>query len=255
MEDKVKPQTREPIATVIIFFALLFVFAKWGPSINFKTTSQSIGEPMVVTADAKVAVTPDIAKVTLGIEESGSSLKTVQESVNKKTKTLVDQIKKLGISEKDIKTTAYNVYPESDYNSRPAKIVGYRVSTNYEVSVKDFDKVNDLLVIATGSGANQINGVSFEISDSLKEEKLNEARAEASQKAKSKAQGLAKAANITLGRIINVSENQGIDYPRPYSLEKSLPIGAGGDVNLTQPEIKPGQTDLTISISLSFEIR
>lgn len=248
-----KPQS-DTLVSVIIFFALLFVFSKWGPAINFNTTSQSKGEPMVVSAEGKVAVAPDIAKVSVGIEESGTSLKTVQDTANKKSKSLVDQIKKLGIDEKDIKTTSYNVYPQNDYNANPPKITGYRVSTDYQIDVKDFDKINDLMVIATNSGANVIGGVSFEISDDLKEEKLNEARAEASDKAKAKAQGLAKAANITLGKIINISENQGIDYPRPYLMDKAT-LNAGGAEPASAPDIQPGQTDLTITVSLSFEIR
>lgn len=255
MENQ-KPAKRESdsLVAVIIFFALLFVFSKWGPAINFNTTSQSKGEPMVVSAEGKVAVAPDIAKISVGIEESGTSLRTVQEAVNKKSKALVDQIKKLGVDEKDIKTTSYNVYPQNDYSANPPKITGYRVSTDYQINVKDFDKINDLMVVATNSGANVVGGVSFEISDVLKEEKLNEARAEASKKAKAKAQGLAKAANITLGKIINISESEGVDYPRPYLMDKAIP-NAGGGAPVTAPDIQPGQTDLTITVSLSFEIR
>lgn len=252
-EKTAKPQS-DSIVAVIIFFVLLFVFTKWGPAINFNTTSQSKGDPMVVSAEATVAVAPDIAKVSIGIEESGVSLKTVQEAVNKKSLALVDQIKKLGVDEKDIKTTSYSVYPQNDYNANPPKITGYRVSTNYQINVRDFDKINDLMVIATNSGANVIGGVSFEISDLLKEEKLNEARSEASKKAKAKAQGLADAANITLGNIINISESEGLDYPRPYLMDKAI-ANEGGGSPVTAPDIQPGQTDLTITVSLSFEIR
>lgn len=209
---------------------------------------------MVVSAQGTVAVAPDIAKVSIGIEKSGESLKQVQGEVNKKSKALVDQIKKLGVDEKDIKTTSYNVYPQNDYSANPPKITGYRVSTDYQISIKDFDKINDLMVVATNSGANVVGGVSFEISDTLKEEKLNEARAEASDKAKTKAQGLATAANITLGKIINISESQGVDYPRTYLMDKTIQNAEGG-TPVTAPDIQPGQTDLTITVSLSFEIR
>ncbi len=241
---------------IITFFVLLFVFSKWGPALPFSVSSQNKGEPMVVSADAKVTVTPDIAKVSLGIEESGSSLKTVQESVNKKSQALVAQIKKLGIDEKDIKTSSYNIYPENDYQANPPKITGYRVSTNYIVTVKDFDKVNDLLTLATQNGANLVGGVSFEISDDIREGKLNEARREASEKAKTKANGLASAAGITLGKIINISEGVTGDTPRPYLMDtKAILNVGGGPESMPQPDIQPGQTDLTVSVSLSFEIR
>jgi len=241
------------IGAIIIFFVFLFVFAKWGPSIPFSVLSQQKGEPMIVIGEAKVAVTPDIAKVTFGIEETGISLKLVQESVNKKSNKLTDELQKLGIKEKDIKTTNYSIYPESDYQTTPPKITGYRVSISYEVTIRNFDKTNDALVIATSSGANIVGGVNFDISEDVKEEKLNEARAEASAKAKRKAEGLAKAAGVTLGKIINISESQGGDFPIPIALMEKA--GSPMAEEPTPADIKPGETELSVLISLSYEIR
>lgn len=237
---------------IIIFFILLFVFAKWGPSIPFSILSQQKGEPMVVQGAGKSFVTPDIAKVSVGIEESGSSLKIVQDSVNRKSKALTDTLKQLGIDEKDIKTTSYNLYPQFDYTEKNSRISGYQVSITYEVTVRNFDKVNDTLVAATSGGANTIGGVSFEVNDKTKKEKLQEAREIAVTDAKEKAQGLAKAAGVSLGKVINISESQGVDFPRPLMLEKA--VGAP-DTAVTQPEITPGETELSVTISLSFEIR
>src|SRR4030042_4662526 len=141
---------------IFIFFLLLFVFSKWGPAIPFSVLSQSRGEPMVVTGEGKATAIPDIAKVSAGIQDSGTSLTQVQDSVNKKSQSLVSALKKLGIDDKDIKTTYYNIFPESDYESNPPKITGYRVSIDYEVTIKNIDKVNEALVTVTGAGANLV---------------------------------------------------------------------------------------------------
>lgn len=251
---KVPPQVNS-VGAVIIFFILLFVFAKWGPAINFNTTNQTKGEPFVVSGEGKVYVTPDIAKVTLGIEESGSSLKTVQNTVNVKSKTLTDALKKLGIEEKDIKTTSYNVYPQRNYTSSTQEITGYRVSINYEVTIRDFDKINETMVVGTSAGANIVGTISFDLSDPLKTEKTNEARTMAVAEAKSKAEGLSKAAGISLGRIINVSEGLGQDIrPIAYALEKSA-VGLGGDTMVAQPDIQAGTTEINVTVSLSYATR
>jgi uncharacterized protein YggE len=254
MEDnKNVPQSNNSLVSVIIFFVLLFIFAKWGPALPFSVLSQEKGEPLIVSGEGKVSVTPDIAKVSLGIQESGDSLKTVQESVNKKSQSLVSQLKKLGIDEKDIKTTGYNVYPNYDYRATPQRINGYSVSINYEVTIKNFDKVNDVLSLATSSGANIVGGVSFDLSPDIKKKKLQEARESAVKEAKDKAEGLAKAAGISLGRVINISEQE-VGGPRPVALlEKSM--GAPADTVPTQPNIQPGETEIDITVSLSFEIR
>jgi len=241
------------ISSIVVFFILLFVFAKWGPAINFSSTTQSKGEPFVVMGEGKVSVTPDIAKVSFGIQESGSSLKQVQNNVNTKTKTLTSALKKLGIAEADIKTTSYNVYPQYDFTNPGQRITGYQVSTDYEVTVKDFDKVNDAIVAGTASGANIVGNVSFDLNDSTKTEKTNEARVKAVDDAKTKAEGLAKAAGINLGKIINVSENQNQNI-RPIAFTDKA-VGLGGRAPIAQPEIQPGTTEIDITVSLSYELR
>lgn len=236
---------------VMIFFILLFIFAKWGPSIPFSVLSQSKGEPMVVTGEGKVTAIPDIAKISVGIEDSGSSLTQVQDSVNKKSQILVAALKKLGIEEGDIKTTSYNISPQSNYRANPPTITGYQVSINYEVTVRKIDQINTVLTTVTGAGANLVGGVNFDLSDDAKNKAMDTARQDAVRQAKESAQSLAKASGITLGKIINVSESQNPDI-RPF-LTADKAIGLGGAP--AAPDIQPGTTEINVTISLSYEIR
>ena len=247
------PFLKHPVFLAFTSFVLLFTLFKFGPKIPLSIISQQKGESFMVEGTGRVSVTPDIARVNIGVEESGASLKQVQDSVNKKSQNIVSELKKLGIAEKDIKTTSYNVYPDYNYRSDPATITGYRVATRYQVTIRDFESVNDVLVLTAGTGANVAGNISFDISDEIKNEKLQEAREEAVNEAKDKAQGLAKAAGISLGKIINVSESQnGIPY-RDYL----SPVGGGGlaEEQITQPDIQPGETELLLTVTLSYEIR
>ena len=238
--------------SIIIFFVLLFLYSKFGPSLPISVLTQTKGEPLVVTDTGKVTVVPDVAKVSLGIEDQSQTLKSAQDAVNRKSKTLVDALKKLGIDEKDIKTTNYSVYPEYNYESTPYRINGYRVSTSYEVKITDFDLVNEVLTTATESGANIVGNISFEVNEKTKEEYAQKAREEAVKLAKDKAEGLAKASGITLGRIINVSESEGVDYPRPIAFDKAVTMAAGAPETAN---VTPGETEIQVTISLSYEIR
>ncbi|KKP48032.1 MAG: hypothetical protein UR39_C0002G0135 [Candidatus Woesebacteria bacterium GW2011_GWA1_33_30] len=239
------------IGSVFLFFVLLFVYSKWGPSIPFSVLSQQKGEPLTVTETGKVAVTPDIAKVTIGIEEQGPTLKQVQNNVNTKSKKLTDELKKLGIDEKNIKTINYNVYPEFDYQNSSYKINGYRVSVSYEIKITDFEVVNEVLTVATSIGANIIGNISFEVNDKTKEELTSKARDEAVEKAKTKAEGLAKSAGITLGKIINVSESGGFE-PRPILMyDKAI----SGSEPVTEANITPGETEIEVTVTLFYEVR
>lgn len=233
----------EFIGSIIIFFALLFVYSKWGPAIPFSTITQSKGEPMMVTETGKATVVPDVAIVTIGIESQGQSLKQVQNEVNTKSKSLTDSLKKLGVDGKDIKTTNYNVNPEYDYQLSPYKINGYKVSTNYEVKINNFDNVNEALTIATRNGANIIGNISFEVSDKIKFELTQKAREEAVKLAKEKAEGLAKASGISLGKIINISESTNSNYPMPVVM-----------YDTKTANVTPGETEITVTVTLSYSL-
>lgn len=234
---------------VVIFFILLFVFAKWGPALPFSVLSQNKGEPMIVSAEGKSVAIPDIAKINVGITETAATLPQVQSSVNKKSQALTNSLKSAGISEEDIKTTNYYISPQSDYQSNPPSITGYQVSINYEVTVKNIEKVNEILSGITQTGANMVGGVSFDLSDSAKAKAENEARNNAVSKAKEKAESLAKASGVTLGKIINVSESYTAG-PRPLYMS-----AAKEALDTASPDIKTGTTEVVLSVSLFYEIR
>lgn len=242
----------KPFLIILFFFVALFAYSKFGPNLPISLAVQVKGEPLTVSGEGKVTVPNETAKLSVGIDESGSNLAQVQESVNKKTKTLIDSLKRLGVEEKDIKTVSYNISPQQDFSQNPPRITGYNVGTSYEVKINDLDKVNEALNVVTASGANMVGGISFDVKDETRLEKLNEARAEAAKKAREKAQGLAKAAGLTLGRVINVSEFEGGGGPVPMAVREA---GVGLDVAKTEPQIQPGINEITVTVHLTFEVR
>lgn len=249
--DTFSPKAFKPIS-IVLFFILLFIFAKWGPAIPFSVLSQSRGEPMLVTGEGKATAIPDIVKIDAGIQDSGQTLTQVQNSVNKKSQSLVSALKKLGVEDKDVKTISYNIFPQSDYQSNPPKIAGYQISINYEVTLRKIDQVNGALTAVTGAGANLIGGVSFDLSDDAKAKALDSARRDAVEQAKKNAESLAKASGITLGKIINITESQSGGI-RPLA----LPVSGGGAIEkqVVQPNIQPGTTEINLNVTLSYEIR
>jgi uncharacterized protein YggE len=238
--------------SIIIFFVLLFAYSKWGPAIPIYTLTQQKGEPLMVTGEGSVNVSPDVAKITLGFEEQGQVLKQVQDEVNQKSKNLTKELKKIGIDDKYIKTVSYSVYPIRNYNSPTNNITGYSVSTFYEVEIEDFEKINNVLLLASQVGVNNIGNISFEVNDETKEEKTQEARKIAVDKAKQKAEGLSKASGITLGKIININENSANNFPQPLYTTRDLEVETP---NSTSPSIEPGETKISVTISLSYEVR
>src|SRR5690606_26908355 len=95
---------------------------------------------------------------------------------------LISDVKSLGVEDKDIQTTAYNVFPNYDWNNGKQSLRSYSVSQNVHVKIRDLDKIADVLGKAGALGANQIGGINFTIDEP---EKLKEqAREEAIRNAK-----------------------------------------------------------------------
>ncbi len=239
---------------IVLFFIGLFAFVKFAGPIPFSVSSVTTTktDSFTVSGEGKVTMIPDIARVEAGVTAQGPSIKVVQQELNKKIKAISDAVKKQGVEDKDIQTLNYSVNPQYDYRNGTQKILGYEASSNFSIKVRNMDNATAVIDVATANGANQIGGISFDVDDKTKVE--NEARAKAVADAKKKAELAAKTAGFTLGRVINYNENSGGEgRPIPmYAKAEMLSVGAPDQVATT---IEPGSQELTISVSLSYEIR
>ena len=239
-----------PVFSVIIFFFLvLFAYVKLaGPipfSVNSVTTSKS--DTFNVTGEGKVSIKPDMAVVSAGVTADGATVKIAQDKINSVVKKVSDAVKQLEVKDADIQTANYNINPKYDYTSGSQRVTGYSANTTLTIKVKDLDKINSVIDAATANGANQIRDLSFDVEDRTKAE--NEAREKAVADAKKKAEQAAKVAGFALGRLINYQENTG---EPPIILQRGGSLAA--DVE-TQTQVEPGSTEITVSVTLSYEVR
>ncbi|MBI5619816.1 SIMPL domain-containing protein [Candidatus Gottesmanbacteria bacterium] len=238
-------------ALILLFFLALFAYTKLAGPIPFSVTSVTTQktDTFSVGGEGKATVVPDIAVVNAGVSTQATTVKAAQDQLNKAINAVSDAVKKLDVDAKDIQTTGYNIYPSYDYTGSRQRITGYEASSNLTIKVRDIEKANSVVDAATAAGANQVGGISFDVDDKTKAQ--NEAREKAVAQAKQKAKDAAKIAGFTLGRIINYSEDFG-GTPRPIPL-MAKPEGVEGIGIPTQ--IEPGSSEISVTVTLSFEIR
>lgn len=244
-----------PFFTILFIFLGLFLFTKLsGPIPFFLNNLQTIKSNMFhVQGTGKAVAAPDIASVTIGITQDAITIEEAQTKVNTIMNKIIDDVKKLGVEEKNIKTQNYSVYPKYNYLGRRDKIDGYTVSQSLEIKVKPIEKVNKVIDVSTNDGANIVNGASFIFSDELRNKLEDKARKDAVKDAKTKAESLANAAGLRLGRVIDVSESTQNTYPRPL-MEKALaPIGGGATESEPATTITPGENSVDITVDLTYE--
>lgn len=241
-----------PTLTVLISLILFFLFVKlFGPipfSVNSIVTNKA--DLFTVEGTGEASGVPNTAQFSVGVMKTGATVTATQDEVNTAANKIVTELKKLGIDQKDIKTSDYSVNPNIDYNSGKQTTTGYTVSAMINVSLKDASKANKALDTATANGATTINGVSFVLSDEDKIKLEDMAREEAIRKAKEQAQKISQQAGIRLGRIVNV-------YVNPSSgpiIYDKMGLGGGVPREASVPtQLQPGENKVTITVSLSYE--
>lgn len=244
---------KQTAGAIVIFFVLLFAFVKFVGPIPFSVTSfvTTKTDTFSVTGEGKATAVPDIAIVSAGVQAQGATVQIIQDELNAKMNKISEAVKKIGIDAKDIQTSNYSISPMYDYSRGTPRITGYQASSNLTIKIRAMDKANSVIDAATASGANNIGNVTFDVSDKTKAE--NQARSLAIEEAKAKAQIAAKAAGFTLGRVINYSENTGGEVrPLPLMAKADMGLGAG---SAPSTQVEPGSSEITIDVSLSYEIR
>lgn len=234
------------IAILIVFFLYIKFIGPIPFSVNSVTTTKT--SLFSVSGTGKATGIPDTAQISIGVTKTALTVADAQDQTNTAANKIIDDLKKLGIKEKDIKTTDYNVNPKYDFGRGDQSVTGYTVTQTLEVSITPIDVANKAIDAATLDGANLIGGITFTFDDKTKKDLENKAREEAVRTAKEKAESLAKATGIRLGRIIDVQESNGY-VPRPIMMSaKGLESDSAASTQLSH-----GENSIIIDITLSYE--
>ena len=230
------------IVGILIFsFSLLWFVYEYSKSrLELRTFS--------VLGEGKEVVVPNIAEIRIGVISEGLDLTTLQKENSEKMNKIINFLKEKGIDEKDIQTENYSVTPKYDYSKSPYRIVGYTISQDLRVKVRDLSKIGEILSQAVNYGANNISGPNFTVDD--KEVYLEKAREKAIKNAKEKAEKIAKTAGFKLGKIISIIESSPFE-PIPVMLKE---MGTGGPL-ISQPQIEPGSQEIKVQVTITYEIK
>jgi uncharacterized protein YggE len=216
-----------------------------------------ISNTISVTGDGKISAKPDMVILTVSFEKTASTSKSALDQVNKKIEAALKILKNNNIPDSDIVTTNLNIYTEYDYSSSTRRIIGQRASQSLEVKIKKIDekatKATKIIDELSAVEDLQIGGISFDIED--KTEFFTKARELAFQKAKQKAEELAKLSRVKLAKPIYISDSTYDVSPVPYLANvaqyKSMAEGMGSD---QRGQISTGEMNISSNLSILWGI-
>jgi uncharacterized protein YggE len=226
------------------------------PAVNTAQAANETTPPLrtiSVTGSGQVFLVPDVAYVYIGVHSQSENVTTALNDNNEQAKAVSDALTKLGVEEKDIQTTSFNIYPQQQFEQGTGKVTGtiYMVDNTVYVTVRDLKKLGGLLDAVVRSGANSINGINFDVVD--KETALSKARELAITNANKQAVELAKASGVTLGDVQYISTTS---VATPMAKEMyGIGGGGGGLATSQQAPVSAGQLVLSVDVSLTYQIK
>jgi len=201
--------------------------------------AQDAVSPMItVTGTGTVEATPDIATLTIGVTTQGETAADALSANSAALDAVMARLASAGVEARDMQTSNLSLNPNwTGYDSTSVTgptIAGYVANNMLTVRVRQLDGLGTVLDAAVADGANTLNGLSFGLADP--EPVLNEARKEAVADARARAELLAVAAGVKLGKVVSISETAALTDPIPmFRAEASaapVPV-AGGELGLS----------------------
>lgn len=212
----------------------------------------SSAETITVVGQGTSNASPDIAKVSLGVDTSAETVGEAVAANDEIMASILAALEEAGIAAKDIQTMNYSItldrYPEQPVleegsSSEPKPL--YRVSNMVNVTVRELESVGDVLDAVIEAGANDIWGITFALDDPSAAEA--EARASAIEDALARAGALAELSGVTLGPVMSVTEVIGsTPLQVPAALERAASGGAG--------VISPGELEIGYQVQVTYFI-
>jgi len=201
-----------------------------------------------VTGQGQASSVPDMATIHTGVVTQAALAVDAMEQNNQSVEKLMSDLKNMKIAETDIQSAQFSVQPEYARGARGerlAEIIGYRVTNQLRIRVRDLPELGKLLDKLIRSGSNQMSGLSFGVDDSTAI--MNEARTQAIADARARAELYAKAAGVAVGKILSIDEQQAV-IPQPRFFSRAME-GVAASV-----PIATGEQDFTASINVVFEL-
>ncbi|HBG10688.1 MAG: SIMPL domain-containing protein [Limnochordia bacterium] len=199
-----------------------------------------------VSGTAVVTGDPDIAYITVGVEtQNPSAEKAAQDNASIMAQVLA-ALREMGLTEKEVSTSGYNIWGSTQTVNRGTDkeetVTTYWVQNRINITTKNLDSVGEIVDRAVKAGANQVQGIRFDVQD--KQALQLEALKLAVQQGMGKAEAMAEAAGVTLGELVSMSESYSSYAPMVRAVAYAdAAVGTS---------ISPGEVEVSASVQMEF---
>lgn len=246
-----EPNMRNKFLIVSVLMVLAVLLSACGSvALPAAQPQPAVVRNLSVSGAGQVTLKPDIAYIYIGVHTEDPSAADAVARNNADTQKLIEALKAEGVAADDLRTTNFSIWTNTPYG--PDGLPGtpvYMVDNTVYMTVRDLGGLGDLLDAAVQAGANNINSIQFDVAD--KTQAMADARKAAVAAAKTQAQELAEAAGVSLGEIQTISYFDSVPYP----VFDGVGRGGGVESEAMSVPINPGTMQLTVTVTISYEIK
>jgi len=241
------------IITGLVVFGIVVIFLGVMNFLEHSTGYNTIS----ATGEGTVSVMPDFIVVYFNIQTRGVTAKDANAENSLISGEVLASLELLGISEEEIKTEGFSVYPDYDWGANTQKTKGYVVTNSISVKldVANKEKVGSILDSGIGAGAG-VDYVGYELSEENRDIYEAEAIMLAARDAKVKAEALVGGIDKKLGNIVSLSTNEGF-YRGPwiaYSSENGDSVSTARGAEIATA-INPSEQEVSARVNVVYDIR
>jgi hypothetical protein len=207
------------------------------------------GTLLDVSATGKTTRVPDLATIRAGVVTQAPTAAAALSDNAQRMGGVLAALKKAGVQPRDIATANVSLQPQYRYeDNKPPVITGYQATNTVSIRFRDIAKSGAILDALVAQGANQIDGPNLSLDQPDAE--LDEARVDAVKRAQARAELYAKAAGLSVSRILTIAEGGEIAGPPP-----PMPVYRMAAAKAADTQVLPGESDVTVTITVRFLLK
>ena len=245
------------IAVLVVSVTMSAISATPNATAQEVTPFPSREKVISVTGTATSSVEPDLANISFGVEIQEKTAKDALTANSELMSKVIDSIKQVGITDSEISTSQFNIYPvydsyqEQETGRYTQELVGYRVSNIINVKTEKLDSVASIIDSAVSAGVNRVDSVFFSLSPEVYSKLKDDLLEKAILNAKSKAE---KALSPLDYKIIGVKEISLSEFSMPYPMPMYDVAYGAMEKSSVQTPIFSSDQDVSTSANVVFLI-
>jgi hypothetical protein len=204
------------------------------------------GRTITVSGDGEVSTEADLAVLTVAVTATASSADDARAQVAERSETMRQALRDAGVPDDAVTTAYFRVGPQYNYDGKARNVTGYQAVHAYTVEVAP-DRAGEVIDVAVGNGADEVQGVTFTLTDETRADLREEALNAAMDAARTDADTLADAANLTITGVHSVSTSGGFT---PVGTRVAYETADAGGASTS---FEPGPVTVTATVSVTYE--